>query len=123
MSGTREKTARRKAFLRKRDGDNCSICGLVMRFDGRTDKSPARLDASIDHVQPRSEGGSSLWSNLRLAHQQCNSSRHMPSFTEDRIREEMIPLVCTWLLGLGQRRRPRPRHVLAYVVALDSEIS
>lgn len=60
------------AHLLERDGSSCAICRA------RIDLTASRRDpgmASIDHVIPRSAGGSNDMSNLRLAHLGCNSSR------------------------------------------------
>lgn len=67
---------RRRASLRKRDGDNCWLCGEPMEFDSPTHRAE-RGDrfATIDHVVERSKGGANALSNLRLAHQICNKER------------------------------------------------
>lgn len=62
--------------LRDRDGDGCGICGTAMRFGVPT--GPRGTDdegATIDHVHPRSKGGSDDFANLRLAHWSCNRNR------------------------------------------------
>lgn len=46
----------------KRDGGKCQYCG--------TNK-----DLTIDHVQPRSKGGKSTWTNLVTACKKCNSKK------------------------------------------------
>jgi hypothetical protein len=65
-------TASQLAALADRDGWVCWLC------DGAIDPSLARSlpgAASIDHVVPRSRGGTSDLRNLRLAHRRCNSRR------------------------------------------------
>lgn len=56
---------RTKADLRKaiieRDGDCCSICGHELGDD-----------ATIEHIQPLSRGGTWAFANLALAHAACN---------------------------------------------------
>ncbi|MCB0073944.1 MAG: HNH endonuclease [Caldilineaceae bacterium] len=59
--------------LAKRDGTDCGICGepvdmTLTRADG--------LDCpSVDHIMPRSRGGSHDPSNLQLAHLRCNMAK------------------------------------------------
>lgn len=57
-------------FIYERDKRLCWICLLLGK--------PAyvkRKDASRDHYDPTSEGGSDDYENLRLAHKNCNSRR------------------------------------------------
>jgi endogenous inhibitor of DNA gyrase (YacG/DUF329 family) len=58
------------AYLMKRDRGRCGIC----RKPVRAKKGPMR--PSIDHIQPRSRGGSDDLANLHLAHLRCNWSKH-----------------------------------------------
>jgi 5-methylcytosine-specific restriction endonuclease McrA len=51
--------------LGERDGWRCHICGRRVHS----------VDASADHLVPRSMGGSNRMINLRLAHLICNSRR------------------------------------------------
>lgn len=53
-------------YLFKRDGGKCGICRKPVREKG----GPMR--PSIDHIWPRSLGGSDELGNLQLAHYQCN---------------------------------------------------
>lgn len=46
----------------KRDGHRCVYCG-------------AREDLTLDHVLPRSRGGTSTWTNLVTACRPCNSKK------------------------------------------------
>lgn len=65
----REKKRQRFAELRQRDGDNCWRCKRPMRFDlpGGHEKAP-----TIEHLQPRSKGGTGALDNLCLCHKRCN---------------------------------------------------
>ncbi|RVW06740.1 HNH endonuclease [Rhodococcus spongiicola] len=65
--------------LALRDGAICGICG------GDVDMSLSRKDdgamcPSVDHIVPRSLGGSHDPSNLQLAHMVCNMRK------SDRVR-------------------------------------
>ncbi|HEV8360905.1 MAG TPA: HNH endonuclease [Candidatus Thermoplasmatota archaeon] len=56
----------------------CALCGLP--FDSRcfTDQRravPPRLRATIDHIVPRSKGGSDARENLQVAHKLCNQRK------------------------------------------------
>ena len=44
----------------------CWICG----------EHVAQADATLEHIQPRSEGGSSHAENLAISHDACNNRRH-----------------------------------------------
>lgn len=66
--------SRRNIF--KRDRFTCQYCGA----------KPGSEELTIDHVQPRSRGGTSTWENCVLACMECNSRKadrtpleaHMP---------------------------------------------
>lgn len=70
LNSRRRKTKRKK--LRERDGDLCWICRRAMDFKG---SAVGPEFATIDHVLPRSQGGSHDIDNLRLAHRRCNLAR------------------------------------------------
>jgi 5-methylcytosine-specific restriction endonuclease McrA len=69
--------------LAQRDGSDCGICGLPV------DMTLARSDGldcpSVDHIVPRSLGGSHDAENLQLAHLSCNMAK------SDRVWPEMAP--------------------------------
>src|SRR5699024_3565054 len=54
------------------DGTDCGLCGkaIDMTLTGTTRGAP-----SIDHIKPRSLGGSDDRSNLQLAHFECNAGK------------------------------------------------
>jgi len=56
----------------RRDGFVCWLCG-GSTVDGAEPNSPVAPE--IDHVIPRSQGGSDDVANLRCAHRFCNESR------------------------------------------------
>lgn len=58
--------------LRRRDGTKCYLCRKRMVF---TDSPLDPLKATIDHILPRSLGGSDRLKNLKLAHRKCNQER------------------------------------------------
>jgi 5-methylcytosine-specific restriction endonuclease McrA len=59
-------------MLLRRDGDSCHICGVPVDVGAapRTARYP-----TVDHITPRSLGGTDDLANLRLAHAACNTSR------------------------------------------------
>jgi 5-methylcytosine-specific restriction endonuclease McrA len=63
-------------YLRERDGDKCGLCAKKITFGvttgprGADDEGP-----SIDHIHPRSHGGSDDLANLQLAHWSCNRAK------------------------------------------------
>lgn len=68
----------RKALLQylvDRDGDRCGICNRKVDITLRSGTSGSRRGPSIDHIIPRSHGGTDDLSNLRLAHWGCNQKR------------------------------------------------
>jgi hypothetical protein len=64
------------ARLAERDGWWCWLCGGAI--DPALGDGPWR--ATVDHLVPRSRGGTSQLDNLRLAHRRCNNRRgsHLP---------------------------------------------
>lgn len=61
---------RRSIYVR--DGWTCGFCGEAVE-DGLPSSSP--WQATLDHIIPRSLGGSDDASNLRLLHRYCNAVR------------------------------------------------
>ncbi|WP_293661519.1 HNH endonuclease signature motif containing protein [Rhodoferax sp. OV413] len=47
----------------------CWVCGQHV----------APEDATLEHICPRSEGGSSHLENLAISHGHCNRARHIPT--------------------------------------------
>lgn len=72
----------------ERDGWACQICGdpVSSEADPLSD-----WGASLDHIVPRSQGGTHEASNLRLAHRWCNSVRGDLSYYSDTdLRLEVV---------------------------------
>jgi 5-methylcytosine-specific restriction endonuclease McrA len=65
----RDKKRLRFDQVRERDGDNCWRCKRPMRFD----LPPGHdLAPTIEHLLPKSKGGTSALDNLCLCHGRCN---------------------------------------------------
>jgi 5-methylcytosine-specific restriction endonuclease McrA len=81
---------RRAVFAR--DGHRCQYCGAAAE--------------NIDHVVPRSRGGTHTWENVVAACRPCNTRK------EDRLLDET---------GLSLRRRPAaPKELTWIIVAVGS---
>jgi 5-methylcytosine-specific restriction endonuclease McrA len=50
----------------------CWVCGEHVE----------RMDATLEHIQPLSEGGSSHAENLAISHDACNNRRHIKPGTQ-----------------------------------------
>jgi 5-methylcytosine-specific restriction endonuclease McrA len=73
--GRRSALSRRGVFAR--DGHRCQYCG-------------ARAE-SIDHVTPRSRGGSHTWENVVAACRECNSRKRDRLLHETSMRLRAVP--------------------------------
>jgi 5-methylcytosine-specific restriction endonuclease McrA len=63
-----------------RDGNRCHICGKQVNKKDFTRTAEGRFVAgpkypTVDHVIPKSKGGSHDMTNLKLAHKSCNSQK------------------------------------------------
>lgn len=99
--------------IAERDGWWCWLCG------GEIDPAaPATspLRATVDHLVPRSRGGSSETRNLRLAHRRCNVRRgnHLP---ELRWPAEWPLMMTVPLWTALARLAPRPGSAEVVAVA------
>lgn len=63
------------AYLADRDGNKCGICCQMVDMHISSGTRGSDLGPSIDHVVPRSQGGSDDLANLRLTHWGCNRKR------------------------------------------------
>jgi 5-methylcytosine-specific restriction endonuclease McrA len=81
--------------IHKRDNGICGICKQGCQLS----------DASRDHIVPKSHGGSSSQSNLRLAHMECNMRRGAPDISvvapDENLRYEFLSCagVDPWIYG------------------------
>ena len=76
--------------LRKRDGDKCYYCLRVMDFERAVGRVFHGLHATIEHLQPISEGGSHTFDNCVLACRDCNLSKnstHIDQFRGFRVED------------------------------------
>ena len=61
--------------LVERDGDRCQICNRKVNLNLKSGTRGSRRGPSVDHIIPRSQGGSDDLVNLRLTHWGCNQKR------------------------------------------------
>ena len=76
--------SRRNVF--KRDHYTCQYCGL----------QPGTEELSIDHVIPRSQGGTSTWENCVLACVACNKRKADRTPQQARMKLRRPPVRPTW---------------------------
>ena len=53
----------------------CALCGKPMlrnRFEAPHARIWAKQRATVDHIRPKSKGGTDAHANLQLAHARCN---------------------------------------------------
>lgn len=67
-------------ILYRRDGNKCHICGKAVSKKDFTRTPEGRFVAgpkypTVDHVVPKSKGGTHDLNNLKLAHKSCNSQK------------------------------------------------
>ncbi|WP_130866647.1 HNH endonuclease [Acidipropionibacterium timonense] len=70
--------ARLRPLIAATYGLVCHLCGQPINLDEPRHLDDGRLNPaypSIDHLIPRSHGGTDDLDNLRLCHARCNSSR------------------------------------------------
>ena len=59
----------------RRDRWTCGICSEAVEEDPVARGLAHKKQPSLDHIVPRSQGGTDYPSNIRLAHQACNAGR------------------------------------------------
>ncbi len=64
--GKNPQMPRRKAFLLRKQKGKCSLCGLYFREGDRLE---------LDHILPKSNGGTNRRDNLQLLHKHCHHSK------------------------------------------------
>lgn len=79
--------------LRQRDGDDCFLCGLHVPVNAR---KPHPLAAEVDHVLPRSRGGTHDPENLALVHKTCNIAKGGRPATWRRDPAEVARMLDEW---------------------------
>lgn len=80
-NAVREKGVTRTA-LRKRDGDACHYCGVIMDFSRATGRKFNSKHATVEHVIPLSRGGSHTMANSVLACRRCNCQKNSRTVEE-----------------------------------------
>ncbi|MFQ5601324.1 MAG: HNH endonuclease [Candidatus Krumholzibacteriia bacterium] len=101
----RVKFSRRNIF--ERDRYSCQYC----------QQTPARSELSVDHVIPKSRGGTTIWSNVVLACTECNARKRDRSPQEAGMRLHRQPKEPPWKPGSGFRISTRLRSWKRFVDA------
>jgi hypothetical protein len=86
---------RRNIYLR--DNHTCQYCG----------KRPILKDLNLDHVKPRSQGGTATWENLVTSCRRCNFRKggHTPDGAGMRLLRE--PTRPNWTVAVALSAAPR----------------
>lgn len=82
-----------KLNLLARDSYRCQYCGRAV----------SRIDSSMDHVVPRSQGGGTSWANVVIACHRCNRRKGGRTPLEARMRLLTKPVEPDWLPVLSVR--------------------
>lgn len=84
--GSQKRLARRRLAIFERDHWTCQICGEAT---SATYSYSDPWSPTVDHIIPRSRGGSDEPENLRTAHMWCNSVRgNLTHYTDKDLRAE-----------------------------------
>lgn len=81
MSGVNVGTKYRIGRFMARQGNRCALCEMQFRADD---------DINLDHIIPRSKGGSDLQHNLQATHVHCNSLRGDMSMIQWRAERSLL---------------------------------
>jgi 5-methylcytosine-specific restriction endonuclease McrA len=101
----RVKFSRRNIF--ERDRYSCQYC----------DRTPVRSELSVDHVVPKSRGGTTVWTNVVLACTECNARKRDRLPHEAGMRLQRQPREPAWRPGSGFRISARRRSWHRFVDA------
>lgn len=74
--------------LRKRDGDLCHYCRVVMDFTRPKDRSYRPDRATVEHVLPLARGGFHVWENVVLACRRCNTRKNARTYQQWQDQEK-----------------------------------
>lgn len=78
-----------RARVYERDGGTCQICGYPTQLEGGSNSD---IYPSLDHITPRSQGGTHTTDNLRTVHRRCNSLRSTNIRTDAEVRAIVLGL-------------------------------
>lgn len=75
-AGSRKGSAIPLAVLIDREGNRCYLCNMPCVAPCDSTHANWKWAPTVEHVIPRSKGGTDTWDNVRLAHVVCNSKKH-----------------------------------------------
>ena len=61
--------------LYEKAAGRCCYCHLTTWLEQPADSADPGLRATVEHILPRNQGGTSSWQNLALACKRCNTTR------------------------------------------------
>ena len=102
-----------KPNLLVRDDFSCQYCGLEL--SGR--------DATIDHVMPRSRGGTTKWDNVVIACRNCNRHKGGRTPKEANMKLKAEPVAPEWLPILSIHfHKNIPEAWLSFLTSGEDEV-
>lgn len=104
---TRDRQARMRWLWRVQGGRCCHCWGGVINPDDRQGRQSLHSDSqpSLEHIVPRSQGGTNRLENLLLAHQRCNDRRGTRPL--GRAALDMLQIVKQALREMREREQRR----------------
>lgn len=67
------RAGKRLSMLMYMERGRCHYCGRRVKVRDHRHRSPNR--ATVEHIVPRSRGGTDTWTNITLACQACNEAK------------------------------------------------
>lgn len=100
-----------RASLYERDKGMCQYCG----------KSLTKSESTVDHVKPKSKGGTNSWNNVVLSCKPCNARKDSFSLEEAKIKLLTSPGKPSWVsVKFGKARNIKERNEWAkFTNAID----
>ena len=71
---TKQETIKQKLFSKTKV---CALCGDAIKL---------YEDSNVDHILPKSKGGTNILANLQIVHKQCNTIKSSYMTKEDKIK-------------------------------------
>lgn len=101
-----------RANILARDNFECQYCGVEL----------SAKDATLDHVIPRSQGGTTTWVNIVTSCSSCNRRKGGRTPKEARMLLRNIPIQPDWLPVLNMRFHGRVPEVWYTFLGRDDPI-
>ena len=92
----RKKPPLSKMNLMARDHNSCQYCNVKLSYK----------DATVDHVLPRSKGGTTHWENVVLSCNTCNRKKGSKTLKQAGLKLKKPPVQPDWLPVLNVKLSP-----------------